>query len=677
MAFHTAIYTDVTRDESVDGEDGFNFQAISEGITGRERQAIRERMLHRISGQWPVERDEREHPPSCAFAVIDDGYYFSRGISTGTTNNGRRGNQLTQAAVTGAADDLQPHRPAQLYGAKHWALEKADGTVCEPWFAPLELDPAFEAEALLSALRNDPWMLQTLPAFLSMITDALAAHPKKTVLVHDDLDTVMRWIATGTLLISNSDALRLEYRAFVADPFRAQGHIIGTHPDLLQGSLAGAHVINLLDRTVTDIDLTPLSRKAAEWVSDLDAFDALEIIEIAQRWEPHLGAELAVSSAELVTGARATSSSREEWKLGVRIVEALAAAGLTDDLEIYVDELGDAVSMHQLSGEEDFRAAARAARFTMGAGLETLAEAVVLPTLSSLAEDTELQWSGIWARELSHSGDWVWPATAEPEQFTAPLTELLLRAPDEALPALFQVAQPLAATLSTQQLRPALDRAVDLIMRTPAVAAAGVGSWYEAAAIERGLMKSLVAASEHNDPGISGRYRRQLQEGTWDFLNPEAAGTLVPAAVQFESLRRAAQIARVPATERAEFIAGTPRLPGPENWRFALTGLTLPEHIAAFAIWIERVGITDSLDAVVFASLSPFLAQEPRNVKRRDAEAWEPLVEALQGTVPPQPHYQESGQRLTQFIADIPTARERAKEKSDAFMSIFKNRKED
>ncbi len=54
MAFHTAIYTDVTRDESVDGEDGFNFQAISEGITGRERQAIRERMLHRISGQWHV-----------------------------------------------------------------------------------------------------------------------------------------------------------------------------------------------------------------------------------------------------------------------------------------------------------------------------------------------------------------------------------------------------------------------------------------------------------------------------------------------------------------------------------------------------------------------------------------------------------------------------------------------
>src|SRR5699024_12682914 len=76
------------------------------------------------------------------YTTLFRSYYFSRGISTGTTNNGRRGNQLTQAAVTGAADDLQPHRPAQLYGAKHWALEKADGTVCEPWFAPLELYPA-------------------------------------------------------------------------------------------------------------------------------------------------------------------------------------------------------------------------------------------------------------------------------------------------------------------------------------------------------------------------------------------------------------------------------------------------------------------------------------------------------------------------------------------------------
>ena len=36
--FDVAIYTDTRANEAIDGIDGFNFQAISEGITAQDRQ---------------------------------------------------------------------------------------------------------------------------------------------------------------------------------------------------------------------------------------------------------------------------------------------------------------------------------------------------------------------------------------------------------------------------------------------------------------------------------------------------------------------------------------------------------------------------------------------------------------------------------------------------------------
>ena len=112
--FDVAIYTDTRANEAIDGIDGFNFQAISEGITAQDRQVIRSNMLHRVVVGWNVEHDPLDHPASFAYYGHSGRYYLSRGISTGVTNNGRPGNLLTEAIVTSDPDDFGMMRPAQL-----------------------------------------------------------------------------------------------------------------------------------------------------------------------------------------------------------------------------------------------------------------------------------------------------------------------------------------------------------------------------------------------------------------------------------------------------------------------------------------------------------------------------------------------------------------------------------
>ena len=59
-----AVYSDTTADESVDGVQGFNFRALSAGITPEDRRRIREELLHRVHPTWNHDHDELDHPPT-------------------------------------------------------------------------------------------------------------------------------------------------------------------------------------------------------------------------------------------------------------------------------------------------------------------------------------------------------------------------------------------------------------------------------------------------------------------------------------------------------------------------------------------------------------------------------------------------------------------------------------
>jgi hypothetical protein len=655
MGFDTAVYTDVSRDEAVDGVDGFNFQAVSDGIDGADLRHIRELLLHQISNRWPADRDDQEHPHTAAYLRQDGRSYFSRGISTGTTSNGRRGNQLTQAAVTRDDSDLHPYRPAQIYAATKWSLEKSANKECEPWFAPLEIHPDFEAEALLDWARTDPQVVPMLPTYLSMLEQASEPQARKVVIVHDDLDLVMRWFALGTLLLDSTVARDMEYRAFAIDPFQTRAQLVGVSPQLQQSTITGAHIVDLVGGTTSAFEISESARRVVEWIHRLDSFDALDVIGIARRWMPVIGVATGAAGAEMVTGTRRAALGREEWDLGIAVIEGLAANGLREDLELYLDELGASVASYRLRGANDFERSARSARFASGTGISGLTQAILEPALESLVE--EPQSATAWARELNTDGSWSWP-TENPTLISELLTEIILKAPDEALSDLLSLAQGCAEELSTGRLAEPLRRATALVLREPQRYLAVLPSWYGhsnvRASLRAQILRQIASAPLRRDTLVS------LSRGTWDFLDPAGEQALTPEAATFKPWLTAAVLSRVPVAARADQIMTAQGL-RQDTAELSLYGTTLPADSAVYIAWVTRVGANPELSGRIRALLAPVLDEDPKTAKVKMVERWIPLVEALVIAHPREHEYASWRNALTVLIDEIPSLTDRMK----------------
>jgi hypothetical protein len=318
-----AVFSDTTADEAVDGVEGFNFRALSAGITADDRRRIREELLHRVHPTWNHDHDELDHPPTCAYAHHGGRHYLARGHSTGLTLSGRAGNLVTQVVV---ADDLAGfggYRPAQLYAAPAWTLADTPSGDLRPWAVPTSVRPEFEADALRSMLVQDPWAVRVLPRYLTMLEAAASDVPRRLVLIHRDLDVVMRWIAAGSLLLDDESAARLTFRALVDDPSRIHAAVVGLSPEFELEPVVGTHVVDLERRTASDVQPSDsslarvaafLDTVAASTPEDRPAFD------LAARWEPSVGAELAARAASALLGETPTV---EAWALALELVEAL------------------------------------------------------------------------------------------------------------------------------------------------------------------------------------------------------------------------------------------------------------------------------------------------------------------------------------------------------------------
>ncbi len=673
MTFETAIYTDVTKEEAVDGVDGFNFQAVSPGMDGNHQRQVRENMLHLISSRWPLEREELDHPATAAYFRHEGSSYFSRGRSTGTTNNGRRGNQLTQALVTTDDDDIEPYLPAQIFAACDWKLEKADSKSCAPWFAPLEIDERFEVDALWDMLQADSWVASILPAYLTMLEHASAQVGQKVVIVHDDLDTVMRWFTAGTMLLDRKQALQLEYRAFSTDVFQNSAQLIGVHPDLDSGSLAGAHVVNLIERTVSNIEVSESALQVTNWVQRLDTFEALEVISIARRWMPALGTKLGVAGAEMVTETHATSPGRSEWELGLQVIEGLARHGLVDDLKLYFDELTEAVGSYRLHGNDDFVLAANAARFAGGSGLEGLAEAVLLPSLESLAAEPEH--AEAWALALDAEGTWEWPVIEEPQQITELVSEVALGAPVAALPALLGLVTRLGVPADAERLKPALRAVASELLSNPKLAGDGIDAWFGSREIAHSLRRQFVVGVTGST--TSSRYQEMLRSGMWDFLDPGAeSGDSVDMAV-FAQWLAAARIARLPAEERGVALQRAQVKPGAVTWEFALASTELPKDFDLYEVWFEVVGADRGLRDFIFDNLRKVLLVDARKAKAREVDSWVAFARSLEKALPNDGAVAQALSDLEQYRRAIPSLFDKAKEKGDGMKNLFSRKSQE
>lgn len=678
MAFETAIYTDVTREEAVDGTDGFNFRSISAGLDGNHQRLIREHLLHHNSIRWPIEQDERDHPETAVFLRDGGDFYFSRGHATGATHNGRRGNQLTQAIVTADSEDVQPYLPAQVYAAKHWLFEKAEGNECARWFGPLEIDPSFEADALWDMLHDDQWMMQTLPMFITMLENASRDGAPQVVVVHEDLDTVMRWFALGTMLIDGEMAMQLEYRAFATDPFHTRAQLVGVSPKLDVGPLAGAHVIDIAKQTVTPIEVSESARVVMRWVETLDYYDAMEVIALARRWMPVLGERVGAAGAEMVTGQREHSASVNagEWELGLQVIEGLAREGRSEELLLYFDELADAIASYRLTTSGDFTRAARAARFASASGISGLTEAVLLPSLESLSAACEH--ADVWARELNQDGLWKWPEVAEPAQIIEPMVQIMLEAPDEALLSLFPLIAPLHADRAIgERLKPALRRLAHYLMQHPHEAGQIKSDWFGRAQIERTLRRNLILAIEQTKH--SKEFWAQLKSGIWDHLDSPTSGEggLTDEMVSFSQWLASAKIARLPVESRAralERLKGK-RRPGRESWEWVLQDAQLPMNVELYAAWISIVGPDDRLSEFLRKRFRSVCAKEPAQSNLGETKRWVFLAKAYRNAVPGDAVADALVGELVEYLEKVPNLVGKAKGKIDGFADMLKWKK--
>lgn len=621
MAFEVATYTDVTAGEAIDGVDGFNFQAVSPGLTGEDRQRIREGLLHRVVPSWALGHEALDHPRTCTFAVKGGRSYLSRGRSTGITNSGRPGNQITQAIATSAPDDFVPYRPAQLYGAFRWNLEKAPGPEADPWVTPLEIRPEFEAEALRELVTGDEWAARILPHYLTMVDEAAGPVPVKAVLLHTDLDAVMRWIALGTLFVDAERARTLQFRALVDDPWRADAVLVGVSPEFGPVDLGSAHVLDLVNRAVPDIEPSGAARARAELFLEHDAADALHAVETARRWEAALGPVPSLDAARLVgvpgLGPGPDTGGACAWRTAVSAIDGLAAAGQEEDLALYGEELSEAAVTYGPTTAEELALAGRAVHSTHSLGLDEVACGVLVPVLEALTAVPAFASS--FAQELSGAETTLeWESEEERSAAGAFLDTVLASAPRESLPDLLDAARVIGAPVAEEERNAAADRLAVLWATDPEL---GRGRW------QRWLAGPEVAASTSRHLADACRKREHqavyaLRRGYWDFLAQEVDAPDLRGWVQ------AAQIGRLPLAERHGKIATSLSMP-PEAWPWVLPTPEVEQEPALWASWVSRHGYSADLVESLAAALLRVL--RAGSGAAEDTADWGPLMEALMG----------------------------------------------
>lgn len=420
--FAVLTYTDCAASESVSGRSGFQFRSVSAGADPADQDRIRSGLLHVVPLGLDPERPGA-HPPTCAYAELDGRYYLSQGRSTGRTLSGRPGNQLTRTIVTGSAADIVPLRPAQLYSATSWSELDQQPAEADGWQAPLEIDPAFETAALHRMVVEDAWARQVLPAFLSMVELATATPPVKLIIAHPDQRVVMRWIALASILEDGMQALNVTFRVYSPDPIGDTADIVGAHPVLTPGltpdRVAGCNLIDIEDRRIGAVAVSPSAAMHAAWFLDHDPYQALDAVETSRRWANMFApadAAVAARSACLHRPDRAVDPA--DFTSALVALGALAAGGQHDELDAYGDLLVDVVSSYRPRPNDDIRplantlwqlGAAREDSLAAGVALAGLEWATLIPAAGAVwahshpvpptaAEPTLLRWPDADAR---------------------------------------------------------------------------------------------------------------------------------------------------------------------------------------------------------------------------------------------------------------------------------------
>lgn len=609
--FDVALYTDTRASEAIDGIDGFNFQAISEGMNAQDRQVIRDTLLHRVVVGWNADHDPLDHPPSFAYCGHAGRYYLSRGISTGVTNNGRPGNLLTQAIATSDPDDFGMMRPAQLFGALNWRLEKAPGQRIDRWPSPLAITPEYEAEALRDMIRADAWAVEHFAQFLTMVEEVTSDNPKRLVVITADEAVATRWIALGTLFVETTRALSLSIRGLVPDPMTTKADIVAASPDFGPQPdpsvvRAGVTIIDLDRRVLTPITPTESALTQADWFLHEDPADALAAIEVARRWEQFLGRDLATRASALASFTKERGSVGD-WATVMETLRGLAVAGQDEELFFYGDPLLDVAVTCAIETPADAEAAGAAVVALVGTDSHDLAGGVLMSALESSRDVSGASEALVAALAAAPAQARLrWEDDDARGQAGVLLTQAAQHCPNDLLPAVVSAARTMDTPLTTPARADVVGRLARAWAATPAVGR-DRERWAHGDEIDQALADELLRRWSGGAPGDLSL----LSRGTWEWLG-QCSG-LEPATRRgVEAWHEAVRIASLPVNQRAEQLSGARKLP-PDSWRLVWNRAALPNDCALIDAWAQtQRELTGAACQWVMRQVSAVIAtQEP------------------------------------------------------------------
>jgi len=615
--FDVTIYTDTLANEALDGAVGFNFQAASPGMTAGDRGVVKENLRHQVVKGWSAQHDPLAHPESFGYYQRDGRYYLARGKSTGQTNSGRPGNSITEAIASSDMKDFGGMRPAQLFGAVNWRLEKAPGKTIAPWPTPLEVKPEFETEAICQMVLDDQWSRDHLPDFLTMVEQAAGGEQRKRlVIITSDAELAQRWIALGTLFLDAETAFALTITGLVQDPMRLTQNPATFSGDLVAASPAfgpqpdptvarsGANVIDLDRQLVGPIDKSNTAIQHANWFLTGDPAAALAAIELSRRWAPFMGPEKGAEAAAVAT-FEARPGNRETWRTSLDALNALVKHEQHGDLFFYGDVLATHATSVKITNAAQSRLTARVVLGLVGAAAGDAAEVLIIESLKSLGESAfDVSSSGMealvaWLDTVSRAAPGLrltWNDSSARVTASDLLSKIAERLNESDLPALFSAAMTLDIPLNDLVRRGAVIRLARLWSRHPELTHQcddvnrPAARWAYSDLVARALATELSRVWSAGDQValrlLKGRNVDEL--GPWDWLANSPALTDAEKR-QIDPWLFAARLSRIPSKDRARYLRESPRLPD-VSWLVVLAEANPLEDADLIRGWLENQG---------------------------------------------------------------------------------------
>ncbi len=283
-AFDRLLYTDCLPGTGRGGGGGFQVQAQSSGVDPAQSELAVGMLLYEVQNAWIVQRREVEDFPLGFAHASDAGYGTAQGRYLGKeATGGRPGNHLADCLLTRNPDLYGTIRPAQLWRSPLWRAEPWETRDC-PQFKETPEPGPLTLDAVTDWVRERPERAPVLTRLLSVLEDP--AGPR-VVIVTDNADEAMAWIAAATLLLPERRALDISFKVFSNAPLRAGQRVVAApaelNPQLAPGRAGEAFV---LDAGACAADDAPVSARATFLVgrlaADCDPYDVVDAVELAE-----------------------------------------------------------------------------------------------------------------------------------------------------------------------------------------------------------------------------------------------------------------------------------------------------------------------------------------------------------------------------------------------------------